>query len=69
MYIVNTLLERLISQRRNFLKVQVKLIFNWFLEGLMQNSFEYLAVISTDFFNQEKPVRIKNNKISPITCF
>ena len=62
MYIVNTLLERLISQRRNFLKVQVKLIFNWFLEGLMQNSFEYLAVISTVFSIKKNQLALKTIK-------
>jgi hypothetical protein len=62
MYIVNTLLERLISQRRNFLKVQVKLIFNWFLEGLMQNSFEYLAVISTVFSIKKNQSALKTIK-------
>jgi len=62
MYIVNTLFERLISQRRNFLKVQVKLIFNWFLEGLMQNSFEYLAVISTVFSIKKNQSALKTIK-------
>jgi len=62
MYIVNTLLEGLFSQRRNFLKVQVKLIFNWFLEGLMQNSFEYLAVISTVFSIKKNQSALKTIK-------